>query len=56
MDGYGKNSMHININKYTPLQGRSYINLPEVISDSIKQTINIHLNDKECFRWCIMRN
>ena len=40
----------IDISKYKPLRGSSYLPLPEKIK---KATINIqNKNDNECFRWC----
>ena len=56
MDGYWKKCMYISINKYAPLQGCSYINLPKEICGSTKQRINIHPDENECLRWCIMRH
>lgn len=45
--------LEININKYCPLRGGSYIDLPSVIKNS-KSCINIKNNDNHCFLWCIV--
>ena len=42
----------IDVTKYKPLRGSSYLPLPEKIKNK-KATINIeNKNDNECFRWC----
>lgn len=43
----------ININKYEPLHGGYFVNLPEKISRS-NSVLNINSNDRKCFVWCIM--
>jgi hypothetical protein len=45
--------LEININKYTPLKGSSYIPLPKKIIKT-KSCINIQNNDTECFMWCLV--
>ena len=47
------NSLRININKYTPLKGKSYIELPDVIKNK-KAIINVKNEDNECFKWAIL--
>ena len=43
---------YIDIAKYKPLRGSSYLPLPEKLKN-IKALINIkNENDNECFRWC----
>ena len=42
----------IDISKYKPLRGSSYLPLPEKLKTK-KALINIkNENDNECFRWC----
>lgn len=46
-------SHKLNVNKYRPLKGGSYLPLPEKVQNSIKGLINMkNLNDDECFWWC----
>ena len=45
----------INVVKYTPLRGSSYIPLPKELQNPAKGIINIKNNDNECFRWCHIR-
>lgn len=45
--------LEININKYTPLRGGSYIDLPTCIKNT-KSCINIRSNDERCFLWSIV--
>ena len=45
----------INVVKYQPLKGSSYIPLPKELQNSAKGIINIKNNDDECFRWCHIR-
>ena len=43
----------IDISKYKPLRGSSYLPLPEKNKKNKKATINIqNKNDNKCFRWC----
>ena len=46
----------INVVKYEPLKGSSYIPLPEELRNSGKGIINMKNNDNECFRWCHIRH
>ena len=46
----------INVVKYRPLRGSSYIPLPEELQNSAKGIINMKNNDDECFRWCHIRH
>ena len=46
----------INVAKYRPLKGSTYIPLPEELSNPAKGIINIKNNDDECFRWCHIRH
>ena len=50
------NNHYINIVKYEPTKGSSYIKLPEELRNSLKGLINIKNEDNECFRWCHIRN
>lgn len=45
----------INIVKYNPLRGNSYIPLPEELRHGRKVLVNIKNKDNECFRWCHVR-
>ena len=45
----------INVIKYRPLRGYSYIPLPEELQNPAKGIINMKNNDNECFRWCHIR-
>ena len=46
----------INVVKYRPLRGSSYIPLPKELRNSAKGIINMKNNDDECFRWCHIRH
>ena len=46
----------INVVKYRPLRGSSYIPLPEELRNPAKGIINMKNNDDECFRWCHIRH
>ena len=45
----------INVVKYRPLRGSSYIPLPKELRNPAKGIINMKNNDNECFRWCHIR-
>ena len=47
---------YINIVIYKPLQGSSYIQLPQELRNSTKGLINMKNKDNECFRWCHIRH
>ena len=47
---------YINIAKYVPLRGSSYLPLPEEVSNSKKGLINIKNEDDRCFLWCHVRD
>ena len=47
---------YINIIKYNPLKGSSYIKLPQELRNSAKGLINMKNEDNECFRWCHIRH
>ena len=49
-------SHYINLVKYEPLKGSSYIKLPTELRNSAKGLINLKNNDNECFRWCHIRH
>ena len=49
-------SHHINLVKYEPLKGSSYIQLPTELRNSAKGLINMKNDDNECFRWCHIRH
>ena len=46
----------INIVKYPPLRGNSYIKLPKELQNSMKGLINIQNQDDKCFMWCQVRH
>ena len=46
---------YINLTKYEPLKGTSYIELPTELRNSAKGLINLKNEDNECFRWCHIR-
>ena len=47
---------YINVVKYEPLKGSSYIKLPQKLRNSAKGLINMKNYDNECFRWCHIRH
>ena len=49
-------SHYLNIIKYKPLKGSSYIQLPYELRNSSKGLINMKNEDNECFRWCHIRH
>ena len=46
---------YINLTKYEPLKGTSYIELPTELKNPAKGLINLKNKDNECFRWCHIR-
>ena len=50
------NDHYLNIAKYEPMKGSSYIQLPEELRNSAKGLINMKNKDNECFRWCHIRH
>ena len=46
---------YINLTKYIPLKGSSYIELPTELKNPAKGLINLKNKDDECFRWCHIR-
>ena len=48
-------SHYLNIAKYEPMKGSSYIQLPSELRNSKKGLINMKNEDNECFRWCHIR-
>ena len=49
-------SHYLNIVKYQPMNGSSYIQLPSELRNSMNGLINIKNGDNECFRWCHIRH
>ena len=49
-------SHFVNIVKYLPLRGNSYIQLPKELRNSMCGLINLKNIDNECFRWCHNRH
>ena len=47
---------YLNITKYEPMKGSSYIQLPNELRNSKKGLINMKNEDNECFRWCHIRH
>ena len=50
------NDHYLNIAKYEPMKGSSYIKLPQELRNSAKGLINMKNKDNECFRWCHIRH
>ena len=48
-------NLYINIVKYEPLKGSSYIELPKELRNSSKGLINIQNKDDKCFLYCHIR-
>ena len=48
-------NLYINIIKYEPLKGSSYIELPIELRNSAKGLINIQNKDEKCFLYCHIR-
>ena len=49
-------SHYLNIVKYKPMKGSSYIQLPSELRNCAKGLINMKNEDNECFRWCHIRH
>ena len=47
---------YLNVVKYQPMKGSSYIKLPQELRNSSKGLINMKNEDNECFRWCHIRH
>jgi len=47
---------YVNILKYEPLKGSSYIELPTFLENSSKGLINLKNKDNKCFMWCHIRH
>lgn len=47
------NEITIQVNKYEPLSGSSYMVLPKFLQDKMA-IINVQNHDQECFRWAIL--
>ena len=47
---------YVNIAKYLPLRGNSYLPLPEELRNSKKGLINLKNEDDKCFLWCLVRH
>ena len=47
---------YLNMVKYEPMKGSSYIKLPHELRNSSQSLINIKNSDNECFRWCHIRH
>ena len=56
INNINNNKFTNNIVKYQPMQGSSYIQLPNELQNSSKAFINIKNDDNECFRWCHIRH
>ena len=50
------NSKYLNISKYAPLLGSSFIKLPDKLNHPKKGLINIQNDDNKCFLWCHFRH
>ena len=49
-------SHFVNIVKYLPLRGNSYLPLPEELRHPMKGLINLKNTDDKCFMWCHNRH
>ena len=49
-------SHYLNIVKYLPLRGNSYIQLPKELRNSMKGLINLQNKDDKCFLWSHVRH
>ena len=47
---------YVNIVKYEPLKGSSYIELPAFLKNFSKGLINLKNKDDKCFMWCHIRH
>ena len=47
---------YVNIRKYAPLKGSSYIQRPLFLKNSSKGLINLQNEDDKCFMWCHIRH
>ena len=47
---------YLNISSYLPLNGSTYIKLPNELKHPVKGLINIQNNDNICFMWCHVRH
>ena len=47
---------YVNVVKYAPLRGNSYIPLPKELQNSKKGLINLKNEDNKCFLWCHVRH
>ena len=47
---------NVNIVKYLPLRGNSYLPLPEELRHHKKGLINLKNEDNKCFLWCLVRH
>ena len=50
------NDQYLNISRYAPLFGSSFIELPEELSSSKKGLINLRNSDSKGFLWCHVRH
>ena len=48
-------NQYVNISSYLPLNGDTYIKLPNELKHPMKGLINIQNNDNKCFMWCHVR-
>ena len=49
-------SHFVNIVKYLPLRGSSYVQLPKELRNSMMGLINLQNKDVKCFLWCLVRH
>ena len=47
---------YVNVVKYVPLRGNSYLPLPEELHSPKKGLINLKNEDHKCFLWCHVRH
>lgn len=46
---------YVNMVKYKPRSGSSYVELPAELRHHKKGLINVKNNDDECYRWCHLK-
>lgn len=47
---------YLNVVRYKPMSGSSYIDIPKELKNGKKGLINMKNNDNECYRWCHIRH
>ena len=50
------NDQYLNVSRYAPLVGSSFVELPKELGSSMKVLINLGNKDDKCFLWCHVRH